>query len=228
MTRQEHLRFCKTCTNRDMDLKVGLICKLTGEIADFENECPSYTLDEVSVARMDNEEPVERHQITGQLSERNLQELKKEQSLPAAIFVGIFIGILAAIGWAILTVITGMQIGLVAIAIGAAVGLGIGHFGKGLDSIFGICGAIIAVFSCVLGNFLSIIGFVANAENYGYFETLLYFDYSYTFEVLKESASVMDFFFYAIAAAEGYKFSFRKITEKELHDLENNKQLNKT
>jgi len=36
MTRQEHLKFCKVCTNRDMDIKIGLICKLTGEIEAFE------------------------------------------------------------------------------------------------------------------------------------------------------------------------------------------------
>jgi hypothetical protein len=34
----------------------------------------------------------------------------------------------------------------------------------------------------------------------------------------------MDLIFYLIAAAEGYKFSFRKITEKELHNLEHKKE----
>jgi hypothetical protein len=45
--------------------------------------------------------------------------------------------------------------------------------GKGIDSIFGICGGIIAFLSCILGDFFSIIGFVANTENLGYFQTFL-------------------------------------------------------
>ncbi|WP_439151767.1 hypothetical protein [Winogradskyella sp.] len=223
MTRQEHLKLCKSCINRDMDLKAGLVCKLTGKIADFDTECPSYKLDENHVAQLDNENAIERHQIVGRLSKKNLEKLKTEQSLPAAIFAGSFIGVVAAAIWAAVTVSTNMKIGLVAIAIGALVGLGMRFIGKGIDPIFGICGGIIAFLSCVLGDFFSIIGFVAEAENLNYFETFLYFDYSLTFEILKETASPMDLIFYAIAAAEGYKFSFRKLTEKELYNLEHKK-----
>ena len=93
-------------------------------------------------------------------------------------------------------------------------------FGKGIDQIFGISGAIIALLSCVLGNLFSILGFVAIYEDLSYFETFIGFDYSYSFELLMEAASPMDFVFYAIAAFEGYKFSFRKFTEKDLYDLE--------
>lgn len=62
-----------------MDLKVGLICKETGKIADFENECPSYQLDEKHAAQLDNEDAIEPHQIVGRLSKKNLEKLKEEQ-----------------------------------------------------------------------------------------------------------------------------------------------------
>jgi len=223
MTRQEHLKFCKTCTNRDMDLKVGLICKLTGSIADFENECESYNKDEVAIEKMNDDVEMEGSEITERISDKTLEKLKSEQSLPAAIYAGVFIGILAAIAWAAITVATNMKIGIVAIAIGAAVGLGMRYFGKGIDPIFGICGAIIAIISCVFGDVLSIIGFLANSEQLGYFETLFLFDYSQTFSIMSEIASPMDLVFYAIAAYEGYKFSFRQFTNKELYQLDNEK-----
>jgi len=222
MTRQEHLKFCKTCINRDMDLKVGIICKLTNNIADFEGECESFSLDNVAVAKINDDIELQGSEITSQISNQTLEKIKSEQSLPAAIFAGIFIGVLAAIGWAAFTVATNMKIGLIAIAIGALVGLGMRYFGKGLDPIFGICGAILAILSCVFGDVLSIIGFIANNEQLGYFETLLLFDFSQTFNIMSEIAGPMDLIFYAIAAYEGYKFSFRQFTKKDLYEIENN------
>ena len=63
----------------------------------------------------------------------------------AAAFVG-------AIAWAIVTVTTKYQLGIMAIAVGLLVGLALrlGNGGKA----FGILGACLALFGCVLGNFL--------------------------------------------------------------------------
>ena len=45
MTREEHLAFCKKCTNRQFDPQQGIICSLTEKKADFEESCPDYNLD---------------------------------------------------------------------------------------------------------------------------------------------------------------------------------------
>lgn len=45
MTREEQLTYCKKCDNKEFDLKKGIICKLTGEIADFQDDCPDFTGD---------------------------------------------------------------------------------------------------------------------------------------------------------------------------------------
>ena len=45
MTREEHLKFCKICRNRKFDRDKGIVCNLTNEIADFENECPDFLED---------------------------------------------------------------------------------------------------------------------------------------------------------------------------------------
>lgn len=41
------LKFCSVCKNRKMDLKRGLVCKLTGEYADFSDRCTNYDYDEL-------------------------------------------------------------------------------------------------------------------------------------------------------------------------------------
>lgn len=45
MTREERLAFCRICTNRKFDMRVGLTCSLTGKVADFEEDCPAYCND---------------------------------------------------------------------------------------------------------------------------------------------------------------------------------------
>ncbi|TCK64861.1 hypothetical protein DFQ05_2600 [Winogradskyella wandonensis] len=202
-----------------MDMKVGIVCKLTNSIADFEDECKDYTIDNDAVASINNEDTLEHTEVLGKISNEHLEKFRAEQNLKAGIFASILVGVIAALGWAAITVMTELQIGIVAIAIGAAVGLTMRFIGKGIDQVFGISGAIIALLSCVLGNFLSILGFIANQYELGYLETLLSFDYSMTFAIMSETASPMDLVFYAIAGYEGYKFSFRAFTERDIHDL---------
>ena len=52
MIRDEMLKFCKVCRNREVDLKRGMICKLTGEYADFSENCPNYDYDEQEDKRL--------------------------------------------------------------------------------------------------------------------------------------------------------------------------------
>ncbi|WP_100613064.1 cation:proton antiporter family protein [Confluentibacter lentus] len=223
MTREEHLKFCKKCIYRKPDMKVGLICNLTNEIANFENECSSYQLDKAVIERMDDAEAVHHSDILNKLSERDLDRFKAEENYPKALIVGSVVGLFGAILWASITIATEYQIGFMAIAIGAGIGFSMRYFGKGIDNIFGITGAVIAILCCLLGNFFSMIGFAANAEGMGYLDVLAFIDYSLVIPIMVEAFSPMDLFFYAIAAYEGYKFSFRTFTEKELYDLENKK-----
>jgi hypothetical protein len=220
MTRDQHLNFCKKCINRRMDMKVGLLCDLTGEKADFENECSSFKADHSMIEKIDDTDAVEHNQVLDKLSDRNISKFKSEQDLPKAILTGSIVGIIGALLWGIITVSTGFQIGYMAIGIGAGVGFSMRFIGKGIDQYFGISGGIIALLSCLVGNFFSIIGFIANAEGLGYFETLNLFDYSQLIPIMSETFSPMDLLFYGIAAYEGYKLSFRTFTEKDLYELE--------
>lgn len=216
MTREEHLQFCKKCTNRELDMEQGLLCSLTKRKADFEGECRDYNYDETVLEQMDDTEALDRQVAMARVSEKALEKYRSEQNLPAAIGTGVLVGFIGALLWAAITVATGYQIGYMAIAIGAGVGISMRVFGKGMDQIFGISGAIIAIVSCLLGNFFSIVGYNANAEGVGYFEALGMIDVSLIIPAMTETFSGMDLFFYAIAGYEGYKFAFRAFTEKEL------------
>ena len=219
MTRKEQLAFCKRCTNRKMDMQQGLICSLSGEGANFSGECPDFNLDPTVKVKSNNTEPLERQELKSNVSADVYERLRMEQNFPMAIIAGIFTGIFGAILWGTITVATNFQIGYMAIAIGAGVGFSMRYTGKGIDQIFGITGGMVAVLSCVLGNFLSVIGFTANSEGLGYTETLLSFNYAYFVPLLLETFSIIDLFFYGIAGYEGYKFAFRVLSERDLSAL---------
>lgn len=145
-----------------------------------------------------------------------LEQLRLEQNLHLGFIAGLSAALVGAAIWAVITVSTGYQIGYMAIGLGFLVGFAVKETGKGIDKIFGVMGAVLSLFGCLLGNFLSTIGFFANSEGVGYFETLASIDYSYLPEIMMETFSLMDLLFYGIAIYQGYKLSFRQLTEEEI------------
>lgn len=210
MTREQHLQFCKLCTKRKFNPQVGIVCSLTGEIANFEEECKDYEEDQSAVETAAFREPVDHVDGKLHMSENEIEKYKAEQNYTQGTIGAIAVGLLGAILWGAITVATNFQIGYMAVAIGAGVGITLRQLGKGIEPKFGLTGAVVAVLSCLLGNFLSIIGYIANYEDLGYIETLTLFDYSLTLDIMTEAFSFIDILFYGIAAYEGYKFSFRK------------------
>jgi hypothetical protein len=118
---------------------------------------------------------------------------------------GLAAAIIGAIAWAIVTVSTGYQIGFMAIAVGALVGfaLRIGNGGKA----FGILGAFLALFGCVLGNYFSLIAFASAEQHVGFFTALNNVDPAKVVDVMWEDFLSASILFYAIAVYEGYRFS---------------------
>ena len=220
MNREQHLKYCKKCTNQELNFQTGLICKLTGEKANFELECNDFILDPNYVEKLDDIDAVEHSEVISKLSDENIEIFKSEQNYSNAVIAGVVTGIIGAILWGVISVLTGYQIGYMAIAIGAGVGFSMRYFGKGIDQVFGITGGLIAILSCLFGNFFSIIGYIANNESLGYIETFTMFNYGELIPIMTSTFSPMDLLFYAIAGYQGYKFSFRAFTEKDLHEVE--------
>ena len=169
--------------------------------------------------QLNNNEELKSNEVEQQLSPETIEELRMEQKLIPGIVSGLVVGLVGALLWAAISVLTQYQIGYMAIAIGAGVGFAIRKMGKGIDQIFGISGAVISLLSVLFGNFLSIIGLLADEIGLGYIKMLSGLDavgYGFVFELMKKSFQPMDLLFYGLAIYAGYKFSFRKIIEKEL------------
>lgn len=47
MTREQHLEFCNICAIRKFTYDQGIVCRLTGQIADFEDKCLSFSIDPI-------------------------------------------------------------------------------------------------------------------------------------------------------------------------------------
>lgn len=220
MNELEKLAICETCTNRKMDMNRGILCSLSNEKPTFIDTCNEFIKDE-EVKNLKNSETIILDNKTRyKISEKTMQKLKAEQNLLIGILVSFSVGLIGALLWAAITVATEYQIGYMAIAIGAAVGYTMRLVGKGIDQVFGIAGAVIAVMSCLLGNVFSLIGFVAQSEGLGYLDTLLLIDYSLIPSAMAENFSPISLLFYAIAGYEGYKFSFRVFTESDLTEID--------
>ena len=51
MKREAQLQFCKVCVNQKKDLSLGIICNLSGDIANFKDKCDTFQRDSSLTAR---------------------------------------------------------------------------------------------------------------------------------------------------------------------------------
>ena len=132
-------------------------------------------------------------------------ESARDQKLLLGALAGLAAAFIAAILWAVVTFTTKYQIGFMAIGVGFLVGfaLRLANGGKA----FGILGACLALFGCVLGNFLSLVAFAATEQHVSIFIILENVDYAKATSALWNDFLSTSILFYAIAVYEGYRFS---------------------
>ena len=140
----------------------------------------------------------------------------EKENFPAALGAGFVAAIVGAAIWAAVTVATDYQIGWMAVGVGFLVGYAIRLAGNGATQRFAIAGAALALFGCVLGNLLTVVGIMAGEENVGFFSILLKLTPASAIKLLEISFQPMDLLFYAIAIYEGFKVSLRKATPPDV------------
>ena len=155
-------------------------------------------------------------QLDPAMIEVAFQKFEAEQSMVGGFMAGATAALVGAGVWALVTVLTGYQIGFMAIGVGFLVGLAVQFAGKGINKMFGIMGAALALVGCLLGNYFTIVHFVGQAEGLGFFEILTRISPAAIPELMAITFSPMDLVFYGIAIYEGYKLAFRKITHEEI------------
>lgn len=204
MTNSDNLEtYCRNCISRDFVSGRGLVCKRTSALPEFDEECEHYQLDDKLEAMAPPPDPTI---FEGVLTQ---EQLLAEENLPKAFLCGAMACVVGAAAWALVSVSTGYQVGYMAIGIGFLVGL-VMRFGKGVRPIFGIIGAALALLSCLLGDYFSMIGYVAKEYNLSYIEALTTVPVADVVEALKDNLLSMTALFYGIAVYNGYKLSFRK------------------
>ena len=63
MNREYQLSLCKVCENRKMEMSRGLLCGLTNEYADFNENCPKFVGDEVEVKKLIQNKEMEKRMV---------------------------------------------------------------------------------------------------------------------------------------------------------------------
>lgn len=145
-----------------------------------------------------------------------LDRLRHEQNLAGALLGGLGAAVVGAILWALITLALKVQIGFMAIGVGLLVGMAVSRMGKGLDNTCGIIGGTLALIGCVLGNVLTIYGAISRELDISIVDVLLTMPTSGVADALGKSFSPIDLLFYGIAVHQGYKRSFRAVTEEEI------------
>ncbi len=176
------------------------------------NEEMSEELEEAQIEEPQSEEIT----ISEAQVERALEKFRLEQNFWAGVVGG---GIGACIGaalWALVTIMTGYQVGWMAVGVGFLTGIGVRLLGKGVDAYFGHAGAVLALLGCGLGNLLAICGMVSEQEEIPFFDLLSQLDFEIIKELMVATFSPMDILFYAIGIYEGFKFSIRQLTPEDL------------
>ncbi len=148
-----------------------------------------------------------------------LERIRAAQNFGLGAAAGLVGAGLGAALWAVITVATGYQIGFMAIGIGFMVGWAVRRFGQGVDTRFGVLGGVLSLVGCVTGNLLTICGTIAAQAEMPFLSVLQQLDLNLAVNLMVETFSPMDLLFYGIAVWEGYKLSFRQVTEQDLQSM---------
>ncbi len=149
------------------------------------------------------------------------ERLRAEQNPLPGLLAGGVAAVMGALLWAIVTVITNYQIGFMAVLVAFIVGWAIRTFGKGVDKVYGLMGAGLALLGVVLGNLLMIAILVAREESFTLLDVLALIVQNPALDkqLLAQGFSVIDLLFYGFAVYYGYRYSSRRITAAERETL---------
>ena len=132
-----------------------------------------------------------------------------QENILAVLAAGFAAMLGGAVLWALVTVITHLELGLMAIVVGFLVGLGIQKVRKRPNTNFGILGAVLAFAGCLLGNAFSFIAIAAQQSSAPFLDTILNVSVMGLLSAMTDNFEAMDLVFYAIAIYEGFKFASR-------------------
>jgi hypothetical protein len=126
-----------------------------------------------------------------------------------AIVAGLVAAAIGAGIWMAVEVTFKLQIGYVAIAIGALVGLAIRTLGHGTHVIYGVIGAVLTLVGCLGGEILSHLYLTSTAQQSMY-DLARSTDYVQTVQGIFTKMDPIGYLIYGLGIFEGYKLSIAK------------------
>jgi len=129
------------------------------------------------------------------------------ENLPLGFMAGLAAAAVGAAMWALITILTDVQIGWMAVGVGFLVGWAVRFAGKGRHRAFGYMGALLALGGCAAGNLLAIVVIAARHLNVPLFDVFTHLTPDVVYTLMEASFRPMHVLFYAIAIFEGYRFS---------------------
>lgn len=125
-----------------------------------------------------------------------------------AVAIGILAMIIGAAVWAVITVVTEHEFSLVAIGVGALIGLMM-YAARPTSTGIAVVAALLTVVGCALGEFLALAAYVSRKEHVD-FGRVLNAEFEH-FDVFVKSLDGKTYLFWAIGAIAAFSMVFRRI-----------------
>jgi len=168
---------------------------------------------QVEPQKPDNDEAQQpEFSMTEEEAQRAMEFLRAEQNLIMGAVAGFIAAVSGALIWAVITVTTDYQSGWMAVGIGFLVGMAVRTAGKGIDQVFGVIGAVMALVGCALGNIFTFAYFLSMQTGSPLMEVLNQLDVEMVAEFMLTTFQVTDILFYGLALYFGYRYAFRQLT----------------
>lgn len=121
---------------------------------------------------------------------------------------GIIAAIIGAAIWFAIVVGTGAHVGIVAIGIGALIGVTVRLAGNGRSFIYGVVGAVLTALSCIAGESLTTIQ-LGTAPDHDFYSVMTSVDPVEMLTSMATQTSATTWVIYGIGILEAYLFSIR-------------------
>jgi hypothetical protein len=145
-----------------------------------------------------------------------IAEQRCRQSLSVSAAGGLLAAIVGALAWAAVSAVANAPVIWMSVGMGALVGGAIRVLGRGVDRSFGVLGAGLTLFACILGNCLANGTFVARDVGLSVTSLLTQISPHSLPRLIAATFHPADVLFYALALCLGYRFSFRRIARPQV------------
>jgi len=148
------------------------------------------------------------------------KKLQRYQNFFYAFLGGLLVAAIAALGWAFATAITGFQAVYMAVGVGLLVGIAVRYFGAGINRIFGVLAALLALAGSLAGYYLSQTNLLEEAQLSSILRVPEYLQPDLVIGSIRDTFVPLDLLFYGLAALLAYLLAIRRVGSRKIARLE--------